>query len=330
MYEEKIVLITGGTGSWGNELTRQLIMRNPAEIRIFSRGELAQVNMKRKFNHERLKFIIGDVRDEEAVDKACQNVDYIFHLAALKHVNICEEQPYEAIKTNIDGTANVIAAAVKNKVKKVIDVSTDKAVSPLNLYGMTKAVGERLIIQANKLTPDTRFVCIRAGNVLGSNGSVVPLFIEQIRKFNKITITDTEMTRFFLTLPEAIQLLFKAAEVSFGGETFVVKMPSCRIVELAQILIEIFGGEMTGTVITGLRPGEKINEVLLSYYETGNSYYYDDNYFLILPMLDIQGLKEHYGNIPLRKVDFSEYSSRDNLMGREQIIEVLKKGGFIE
>lgn len=330
MYEGKVVLITGGTGSWGNELTRQLLERNAGEIRIFSRGELSQVKMKRKFNDDRLKFIIGDVRDSEAIENAASGVDIIFHLAALKHVNICEEQPDEAIKTNINGTVNLIRAAIKNKVEKVIDVSTDKAVVPLNLYGMTKAVGERLTIQANKKTKDTKFVCIRAGNVLGSNGSVVPLFIDQIKKFNRITLTDTQMTRYFITLPEAIQLLFKAAENSFGGETFVVKMPSCRIIDLAGVLIEIYGNKGTQIDITGLRPGEKIDEVLLSCYESPNSYYYDDNYFLIIPMLEIEGLEEHYGSFrEMKKVDFIEYSSKDELMNREQIKEVLTKGGFL-
>ena len=177
MFAGKIVLITGGTGSWGYELVRQLLLEEPKEIRIFCRGELAQVKMDREFMNPRLKFIIGDIRDLDSLIEATKNVDYVFHLAALKHVPICELQPNEAIKTNIVGTQNLIKASIINKVTKVIDVSTDKAVDPLNLYGMTKAVGERLIIQANLMSSDTKFVCIRAGNVLGSNGSVVPFFI---------------------------------------------------------------------------------------------------------------------------------------------------------
>ncbi len=330
MYENRTILITGGTGSWGNELTRQLMEKKPKEIRIFSRGELAQVNMKRKFNCNKLNFVIGDVRDKEAVESASEGVDYIFHLAALKHVNICEEQPNEGVKTNIIGTSNLINAAVKNKVKKVIDVSTDKAVVPLNLYGMSKAVGERLTIQANNLNGDTRFVCIRAGNVLGSNGSVVPLFIDQIKKFNRITITDKKMTRFFMTLPEAIQLLFKAADSSFGGEIFVVRMPSCKISDLAKVLIEVYGNDKTSIQITGLRPGEKINEVLLSCYESPNAYYFEDNYYLIVPMLEIEGLKEHYGSFnKMKKVNFLEYTSADKLMQPDEIKKALMKGGFM-
>ncbi len=330
MYENKTILVTGGTGSWGNELTRQLLDNGAGEVRIFSRNELSQVTMQRKFNENRLNFIIGDVRDQESIETAAQGVDYIFHLAALKHVPICEEQPQEAVKTNILGTRNVITAAIKNHVKKVVDVSSDKAVEPLNLYGMTKSVGERLIIQANNMPGDTSFVCIRAGNVLGTNGSVVPYFIDQIKRFNKISITDEKMTRFFLTLPEAIQLIFKAVESSFGGETFVMKMPSCRIIDMAKVLIRKYGNESTEILVTGLRPGEKINEVLLSQYESENAFYYGEDYLLILPTIKIKGLHEHYDHCRfLAKVDFKEYSSGDALMEPSQITTLLKKGRFI-
>lgn len=330
MYDEKVILITGGTGSWGNELTEQLLKKNPKEIRILSRGELAQVKMERKFNDKRLSFFIGDIRDMEAVKYATKDVDYIFHLAALKHVPVCEEQPQEAIKTNVVGTAVLINAAIENGVKKVVDVSTDKAVDPINLYGMTKAVGEKLIVQANKLMGNTKFVCIRAGNVLGSNGSVVPHFIDQIKAFNKVTITDADMTRYFLTLPEAIQLLFKAAESSLGGETFVMKMPSCKIVDMAKVLIKAYGDDRTKIEFSGARPGEKLDEVLVSRYESDHSYYFDDNYFLILPTLKIDGLHDYYDRSKkLQKVSFKEYSSRDTLLNEEQIRDMLIKGGFL-
>ena len=179
MFKDKTILIDGGSGSWGNELTTQLLEKEPKKIIIFSRGELAQVNMERKFRNNIIEYVIGDIRDADAVDRLFQRgIDYVFHLAALKHVPVCENQPQEAIKTNINGTINLINAAIKYKVKKFIDVSTDKAVAPTNLYGMTKSVGEKLTIQANNLTNDTDFVCIRGGNVLGSNGSVVPFFID--------------------------------------------------------------------------------------------------------------------------------------------------------
>jgi FlaA1/EpsC-like NDP-sugar epimerase len=330
MFNRKKILITGGTGSWGNELTAQLLEMDPEEIRILSRGEFAQVTMKRKFNDNRLKFVIGNIRDYDAVKYACKDIDYVFHLAALKHVPICEEQPLEAVKTNIVGTENLVRAAISNKVKKVIDVSTDKAVVPLNLYGMTKAVGERLIIHANKLTKDTKFMCIRAGNVLGSNGSVLEFFINQIKRFNKVTITDMRMTRFFITLHDAIELLFTAAEKSIGGETFVEKMQSFKLIDLVDVLIEIFGNKDTEIQEIGIRPGEKIDEVLVSKYEVMNTYKYNDRYYLILPILYIEGLMEYYKMNHLEKVTFEEYSSKTQLSDKTTLKLLLREGGFID
>lgn len=330
MFKNKTILITGGTGSWGNELVAQLLPRGPKEIRILSRGEFQQVTMERKFKSKKLNFLIGDVRDRDAVDFACRGADYVFHLAALKHVPVCEEQPHEAIKTNITGTTNLINAAIANRVKKVIDVSTDKAVDPLNLYGMTKAVAEKLVIQANKISDYTKFVCIRGGNVLGTNGSVVPFFIEQIQKTNKVHVTDARMTRFFLTLHEAISLLFKASEEGIGGETFVMHMPACRISDMAEVLIKHYGNSSTKILETGSRPGEKIDEVLVSRYEALNTYKYDANYYLILPTLEIPDLKEHYANLKLSRVKFPEYSSALEIMSKSQVHEMLSRGGFLK
>lgn len=329
MFKNKKILITGGTGSWGNELTAQLLERNTKEVRILSRGEFAQVTMKRKFNDNRLKFIIGNVRDYSSVRSACKDVDYIFHLAALKHIPICEDQPDEAIKTNINGTQNLIRAAIANNVEKVIDVSTDKAVVPFNVYGMTKAIGERLIIHANKLSDHTKFICIRGGNVLGSNGSIVPFFIDSIKRFNKVTVTDKRMTRFFITLQEAIGLLFKAFEESIGGETFIMKMPSFKIIDLAQVLIEIYGNENSIIEEIGSFPGEKLDEVLVSKYEVEYTYIYDEKYYVILPILCIEGLSEHYKNFKLKPINLPEYSSKTYLMDKTKIKDLLKAGGFI-
>lgn len=329
MFEGSSILITGGTGSWGNELVTQLLQMNPTQIIIYSRSELNQVNMQRKFSSHKLRFVIGDVRDYKALKQATKNVDYIFHLAALKHVPICEMQPYEALKTNIIGVNNLIRAAIKNDVKKVIDVSTDKAVDPINVYGMTKAIGEKLIIHANTLTEHTKFVCIRGGNVLGTNGSVVPYFINQVKKFNKITITDPEMTRYFLTLKQAIGLLFKAIINSIGGETFVMKMPGYKIVDIAKIIKGEFGDENCEIKIIGKRPGEKLHEILISRYESENAYCYDDDYFVILPQIEIGDLKEYYRRLKLKPLGKREYSSCDNLLGLEKAKEMLIKGGFI-
>jgi FlaA1/EpsC-like NDP-sugar epimerase len=302
---------------------------NPKKIIAFSRGELAQVNMQRKFNDPRIKFIIGDVRDAEAVDRvfSTENIDYVFHLAALKHVPICENHPQEAIKTNINGTTNIINAAIKYDVKKVIDVSTDKAVSPTNLYGFTKAVGEKLVIQANNLTDNTDFVCIRGGNVLGSNGSVVPLFIDQIKRFNKVTVTCGIMTRYFLTLPEAISLLFKAYESSVGGETYVMNMPSFYISELAEVLIEHYGDSNTDIDEIGIREGEKMDEVLISEHESSRSYILDDDYYIIKSDLKLKRDFSYMDSLP--KVNFEKFSSSDNLKGKIFLKGLLEKGGFL-
>lgn len=326
IFDNARILITGGTGSWGQTLTRLMLEKhNPKEIIIFSRGELQQVLMQRKFKNSKIKYVIGDVRDYEAVKFATKNVDYIFHMAALKHVPICEDQPQEAIKTNVIGTTNIVNAAIENCVKKVIDVSTDKAVEPLNLYGMTKAVGEKLIIQANDLTDHTRFVCVRGGNVMGSNGSVIPYFIEQIRNGGPVTITDLRMTRFFLTLEEAIGLLFKAAEESIGGETFVMNMPAAYIKDVADILIDVYGNAEITEI--GSKPGEKLDEMLISKHEAVMSYKYDDAYYVILPFNPKQPLVEKYSN--LEKFSQEEFSSKTFIMQHNDIRQMLKKGNFI-
>jgi FlaA1/EpsC-like NDP-sugar epimerase len=327
IFKDQVILITGGTGSWGNELTTQLLEKEPKQIIIYSRSELNQVNMQRKYNNSKIKFIIGDVRDYQQVNSAFKGVDYVFHLAALKHVPICEVQPDEAIKTNIIGTQNIITAAKENKIKKVIDVSTDKAVDPFNFYGMTKAIGERLIINANLDSSETKFVCIRGGNVLGTNGSVVPFFIDQIKRLKLVSITDKEMTRYYITQKQAIHLLFKAAEDSFGGETFVMKMPACKVIDLAEVLIEEVSEDKTPIKEVGARPGEKIHECLISRHESPSSYQFDENYYVILPQVKIDELDQKYKNF--KKVDFEEYSSNDVLMNKEEIKTMLKNGNFI-
>jgi FlaA1/EpsC-like NDP-sugar epimerase len=281
--------------------------------------------MKRRFNDPRLKFVIGDVRDYDAVKLATRNVDYIFHLAALKHVPVCEENVQETIKTNIEGTTNIVNAAIENRVRKVIDVSSDKAVEPINLYGMTKAVGEKIIVQANDLTDYTKFVCIRGGNVMGSSGSVIPFFIEQIKSGGPITLTDHDMTRFFLTLEEAIQLLFKASIDSIGGETFVMNMPACYIKDLAQVLMDVYG--QVEIKETGMRPGEKLDEMLISHHESKLSYCYDDNYFLTLPSNYNQALSVRYQDC--KSFPHKEFSSKTKIMNKKEIKEMLKKGNFI-
>jgi nucleoside-diphosphate-sugar epimerase len=326
MFNGTRIFVSGATGSWGQTLITMLLKTyDVKEIICFSRGELQQVLMKRKFNNSKLKFIIGDIRDYDTVKQATRDVDYIFHLAALKHVPVCEENVQETIKTNINGTTNIVNAAIENRVKKVIDVSSDKAVEPINLYGMTKAVGEKIIVQANDLSDYTKFVCIRGGNVMGSSGSVIPFFIEQIKAGGPITITDVKMTRFFLTLEEAILLLFKASIDSIGGETFVMNMPACYIKDLAEVLMDEYG--VVEVKETGMRPGEKLDEMLISHHESQLSFCYDSNYFLTLPAGYNQALATRYqDHAPF---PYTEFSSVTKIMNKQEIKEMLKKGKFI-
>lgn len=319
MFDNQKILITGGTGSWGTELTKQLLEFNPKEIIIYSRNEANQVSFYRNFNDNRLKMVIGDVRDFGELKHACEGVDYVFHLSALKHVPVCENQPYESVKTNIDGTRNVIRACVDNNVKIMADVSSDKAVLPINTYGMCKAIGEKLTLNASLLNCNTKFMVIRGGNVMGTAGSVIPLFINQIKRYNKITLTNKEMTRYFLSLPEAIKLLFTAIESDINGALFIMKMPACRIIDLAEVLIEYYGNQDTKIEEIGIRPGEKLNEVLISEHESPYTYIYDDNYYFI-----------SHKEVDYPKVDFKEYNSSTNLMNKKEIKALLNKGGFLK
>ena len=328
MFSNQIILVTGGTGSWGYELVRQLLTYNPKEIRIFSRNESNQFTMKQEFdNNPKLNFVIGDIKERDSLIEACQDVDYVYHLAALKHVPVCEDQPLEALKTNVNGTQNVIDAAIICNVHRVIYISTDKASNPANFYGLSKAMGERLIIHANTLNTKTRFVCIRGGNVLGTNGSVIHVFKKQIQEKGKIGITDMNMTRFFLTLEDAIKLVFKATFESIGGEIFVMKMPTCKIIDLAHVLIEASNKENIDIETLGIRPGEKIHELLLSEYESTMTIAYDDEYFVILPPIHIEGLKEHYSGY--KPVDLIDYNSSKELLSKNEIKNMLLRGGFI-
>jgi len=311
MLNNKIIFITGGTGSWGNELVKQILEKyTPKEIRIYSRGEHKQVEMRQKFNNPVLKFIIGDVRDKNILGLAMKNVDYVFHLAALKHVPVCEENCWEAVLTNIVGTQNVIECAIANDVKKVVDISTDKAVDPFNLYGVTKACGEKLIINANQnYISDTKFVCIRGGNVMGTNGSVLPLFKKQIIEKNEVTVTDPNMTRYLMSTREAISLIFEAVINSEGGEIYVMRMPSTKVSNIVEVMKGLFGNEKTTQKIVGVRPGEKLHEVLVSKNESPRTKIFNDKYYVILPQYTNQSLEEKYKD--LDKIEFEEFNSNN-------------------
>jgi len=329
---DKTILITGGTGSWGHELTKQLLEKNEVkEIRIYSRGELAQVNMQRKFNNPKLKFIIGDVRNFDRLNDAMRDVNIVFHLAALKHVPICEENPWENVQTNIIGVENVIRSSINNHVNLVVDVSTDKACNPLNIYGASKSVGEKLFINANSRSNTTRFVCVRAGNVIGSNGSVIPFFVEKAKNGKPLPITDYEMTRYLMTLPEAISLVLKAANDCHGGEIFVTKMPAALILDVANIIWNFYNKKNDYVVMEktfpqiGIRPGEKLHEMLVSEYESPYTVE-DDNFRIILPMNG--SLDSKYKNF--KKMKEKQYTSNDELMKSEEIKKLLHKAKVLK
>jgi len=303
----KVILVTGGTGSFGHKFV-EVVLRdhNPTVVRIFSRGELLQQEMRQKFNNdERLRFFIGDVRDRDRVYRAMNGVDIVVHAAALKQVPTCEYNPIEAVRTNIDGAINVIDAAIDSDVERVIAISSDKAVQPVNLYGATKLVMERLFVQANVYTggQGIRFSCVRYGNVIGSRGSVIPLFLEQ-RKNGKVTITDERMTRFWITLEQGVRFVIDCIDRMYGGEVFIPKIPSMKVTDLADIIAPEAQRE-----VIGIRPGEKVHEILLTEEESRHAWEFD-NYFAIEPEHPFWGKDNLQGGKPIP--DGFKYTSDSN------------------
>lgn len=263
MFKDKILLITGGTGSFGNAVLNKFLNSNIKEIRIFSRDEKKQHDMRVEMKNDKLKFYIGDVRDIDSISNALKNVDYVFHAAALKQVPSCEFYPIEAVRTNILGTENVLNAAIINHVKKVVCLSTDKAVYPINAMGISKAMMEKIMVAKSRNSGDTTIVGTRYGNVMASRGSVIPLFQEQIINNEPITITDPNMTRFMMTLDDAVELVVYAFENGNSGDIFVQKSPASTIGELAIALKKIYNSNVPIKII-GTRHAEKLYETLLS------------------------------------------------------------------
>lgn len=287
-YKDKNILVTGGTGSIGEKIVSSLLKYEPKRIVIFSKDDSRQYLMKQKFpNASNLRFILSDIRDKDDVEYATRGMDYIFHAAALKQVPVCEDNPFEAVKTNIIGSENVIRAAIANKVKKVVNISTDKAINPSNTMGATKLLAEKLFSQANrKLNNETTHFCsVRFGNVIGSRGSVLPTFLDQAKNGDPLTITDPNMTRFFMTIQEAAELTLKAAYYCKKGETFILRMNAFRIKEL-QEAVHIYcrneGLPIPGEKNIGIRPGEKLHEELLSQEEALQAWE-DQELFVVLP-----------------------------------------------
>ncbi|HID78984.1 MAG TPA: UDP-N-acetylglucosamine 4,6-dehydratase (inverting) [Aquifex aeolicus] len=299
ILEGKTVLVTGGTGSFGKKFVKTLLTRfKPKKVIVFSRDEFKHYQMQRKFpkeNYPNLRFFLGDIRDKERLYRAFEGVDYVIHAAALKHVPILEYNPSEAVKTNIYGAQNIINAAIDQGVKKVIALSTDKAVNPVNLYGATKLAMEKLFIAANAYTgsKETIFAVVRYGNVVGSRGSVIPFFKELVKKGEKVLpITDERMTRFWITLEEGVETVLFALRESVGGEIFVPYLPSMKVVDLAKAICPCCGYK-----IIGIRPGEKLHETLLSEEESMHSVKVKaDNgrtYFVVLPQFEFETKNIH-------------------------------------
>ena len=281
MFENKKILITGGTGSFGFKMAKRLLRGKVGQVVVFSRDEAKQFFMRSQITDERLKFIIGDIRDSESISSACQGIDFLFHAAALKQVPSCEIYPLEAVKTNILGSQNVINAVLNSSIEKAIFLSTDKAVYPINSMGMSKAMMERLVSSSSPEAEDKGKVlaCVRYGNVVCSRGSVIPLFANQIHSGQALTITNGEMTRFLLSLEDAIELVLKAFEVARPADLLVKKAPACKVIELAQALAEMTGKDVKFKTI-GTRHGEKIHETLASFHELAISKDLGD-YFVI-------------------------------------------------
>jgi len=310
MLNNKIVLITGGTGSFGKKCTEMILSRyKPKKLIIFSRDELKQYEMAQIYSDHKfpcIRYFLGDVRDKERLHRAFQGVDYIIHTAALKQIPSTEYNPFEAVKTNIIGASNIINAAIDQKVQKVIALSTDKAVNPINLYGATKLCSDKLFIAGNVYSGDvrTKFSVVRYGNVICSRGSVIPFF-NKIKKEGFLPITDIRMTRFWISLEQGVNFVLKSFELMEGGEIFIPKLPSMKIINLANVICPHCEKK-----IVGIRPGEKVHEVLISKDEARNTIEMDD-YFIVKPCIHFFNSSLDETNEKKTQADF-EYSSNNN------------------
>ena len=339
IFDGKRILITGGTGSLGKVLVRRLLTGGegvPSKVVVFSRDEAKQHSMRLEYYSkpaatddiiyrsflEKLEFQIGDVRDFRSLAGVLHNIDIVFNAAALKQVPTCEYFPFEAVRTNIEGPENIIQAIQQHKlpVETVVGISTDKACKPVNAMGMTKALQERVLIQANMRCPNTRFVCVRYGNVLCSRGSVIPLFQEQIRKGGPVTLTTPEMTRFLLSLDDAVDTIFAAVRGGLPGDTFIPRLPAARVSDIAAVLI---GNRKIETKITGIRPGEKIHEILVSEEESYRTVEHG-SYYVIRPMLPEVACTENG-----RRCLLKEYSSADAVMELPEVGRMLQDHGLM-
>ena len=331
-FKNKKILIVGGTGSFGNEFLKKIIKHKVKfnQINILSRDEKKQYDMRERFNSTNIKFHIGDIRDIDCTDNITKGIDYIFHAAALKQVPSCEFYPMEATKTNVLGTNNVISSGIRNNVKKVICLSTDKAVYPINAMGISKALMEKVALSKSLLNQNSTTVCVtRYGNVIGSRGSVIPLIINQIKNNQPITITDLHMTRFMMTLDDALDLVFYAFKNGKNGQLFVKKSPSTNLQTLVRAILKIFNKKDYPVKIIGVRHGEKKHETLLSAEERRMSQD-KNNFFVVNPDLRNMNYSKYYKEGSRKKINFENYSSdQKSLLDIKQTIKLLKKSDII-
>ena len=330
MFENKKILVTGGTGSLGIALTTKLLKTNADTIRIFSRDELKQSQMESDFHDERLRFLIGDVRDKERLEKAVEGVDIVIHTAALKQVPVIEYNPFEAIKTNVQGSQNLVEACLSKNVGFALAIGTDKAVSPFNTYGATKLLMERLFVSANyyKGERKTKFACVRYGNVLGSRGSIIPKFIEQIMSGDKITITDPNMTRFNITIDQALDLIFRVIKNTVGGDIHIPKLNAYKVGDVKDVLLDLMDCKNEEKRIP-VRIGEKHHEILINEHEIRNTYENQDNDYVIY---ENQLTKDHSEKIPNSKKAAltTEYSSdKVKLVSKKELKEIIIKQNLV-
>lgn len=333
-YKNKTILITGGAGSIGKEIVKKVLGYSPEVVRIFDNNETGLFDLEQDLNSANIRLLVGDMRDKERLEMALEDVDIVFHAAALKHVPLCEFNPFDAVKTNIIGTQNILRVALQNEVEKFIMISTDKVVNPTNVMGATKLLAERLTISANnyKGNRKTVFSCVRFGNVMGSRGSVIPLFLKQIQRGKELTVTDPEMTRFIMSIGKAVDLILKAGRIAKSGEIFILKMPSIRMKDLADAMREEYAPEFgykpeeIFLKIIGKRPGEKMHEELISSIECENVWE-NDEMFIIAPQMSCSGWPSHY-TIPdgFTKTIRATYSSdNEDLLSKEQIKTVVRE-----
>jgi len=329
MFDGKKILITGGTGSLGTALTKKLLETNVDTIRIFSRDEWKQVKMRSEITDERLRFFIGDVRDQERLSRALKDVNIVIHAAALKQMPVAEYNPFEAVKTNVIGTENLIESCMNNNIELVLAIGTDKAVSPVNTYGATKFLMERLFVSANffKGKQKIKFLCVRYGNVLGSRGSIVPIFVNQIKTGKKVTVTDPTMTRFNISMDEALNLIFRAMKNGKGGEIFVPKLKAYRVGDMKDAIIEGLKSNVESEIIS-IRPGEKIHEFLINNDELRNTFENDDDYVIIDKQLQDSDFEKENTLVPTA-LDHPYSSDKVELLTKDELKEILIKDRMI-